>query len=179
MYVLLRLNDLEKRIKNLMITTGHKKKVPAEKSNYSVKHFMRYLSNVQHIRFSRWRSDVLLRIGLQWKKKKRKKKKLRATFISYPSRVNEIFQLTVYPVPLPRFFAVSNWLETSWSIQTKPLSTSWMRKARASMICRPILYTASRSLNYRNLGKKRERKRKQEEKNKKKIGKQRKEKGNI
>lgn len=53
MYVLLRLNDLEKRIKNLMITTGHKKKVPAEKSNYSVKHFMRYLSNVQHIRFSR------------------------------------------------------------------------------------------------------------------------------
>lgn len=37
------------------------------------------------------------------------------------------------------------------------------------MICRPILYTASRSLNYRNLGKKRERKRKQEEKTKKKL----------
>lgn len=50
-------------------------------------------------------------------RRKKKEKKLRATFISYPSRVNEIFQLTVYPVSpsaiLRRFKLIRNLMKHS------------------------------------------------------------------
>lgn len=81
--------------------------MPVGKSNYSVKHFIEiFIERIRFIVEATMFCHVL--DCIEREKTKKKKKKLRATFISYPPRVNEIFQLTVYPVPLPRFFVVSN-----------------------------------------------------------------------